>query len=360
MKYTQKYEFRELMTYVVLWTVLFVAPLVTLYVHAVNEEHEIFSWHEILMIWKPLLLFFALFLVHNYLVAPLLVYRRKTVAYIVTVAMMTACLVAYQCASRPPEPEPHWQEKMEHRQPGPPGEPPVGFLQHDVIAVTIFILMIGMNIGVKLYFKSTYDNRKLLKLKQKNLEQQLLYLKYQINPHFYMNTLNNIHALVDIDPDKAKEMIVVLSKIMRYVLYDGDRQVIPLSREVAFIDNFIQLMRLRYPEDVAITYNAQNLAEGEIPPLMLMTFVENAFKHGVSYQHPSFIDISIAEEKGILCFHCRNSKHQEQKQQEAGGVGLANIKQRLSLIYGEDYKLDIDDRENEYEVTLVLPMMNKL
>ena len=372
MKYTKKYEFRELITYVVLWTALFIAPVLTLYFLSATDGDGQFPWHEVFRIWKTYAVFLALFLLHNALVAPMLVYRQKRWAYFAAVAVMTACFVVYQCSSRPPEPRfevrgekkelPMAKDEVRDMSPPPPDgkhspeRPPLLMGQHDVISVIIFILMIGMNLGVKLYFKSTFDTKKMAKLKHKSLEQQLEYLKYQINPHFFMNTLNNIHALVDIDPEQSKEMIVVLSKIMRYVLYEGDRQVIPLSREVAFIDNYVQLMRMRYTEEVDIRLDIQQpLPEGEVPPLMLITFVENAFKHGVSYQHPSFINISLKTSGDTLRFCCQNSKHQEQRANLEGGIGLANVKQRLNLLYEDNYTLNIKEEESTYEVNLEIP-----
>jgi sensor histidine kinase YesM len=221
-------------------------------------------------------------------------------------------------------------------------------------------MMLGINIGIKQMFKNEEDRKTMEELEKENLRQRLDYLKYQINPHFFMNTLNNIHALVDIDPEKSKEAIVLLSKIMRYVLYDGERNVIPIRHEVDFITSYISLMRLRYSSDVSVAFNVQEgLPDGEIPPLLLLTFVENAFKHGISYRQSSFVDIDIRESEGCFVFTCRNSKHPkpQNKIAEEGGVGLKNVRQRLALLYGNDYDLDIDDRDNEYSVVLKL---NKL
>jgi LytS/YehU family sensor histidine kinase len=229
-------------------------------------------------------------------------------------------------------------------------------MEHDVVAVIIFFLMIGMNLGVKYYFRQSQDRERLEKLERENLEQQLEYLKYQINPHFLMNTLNNIHALVDIDSEQAKETIVELSKIMRFVLYEGSKQKVSLRREMIFLDNYIQLMRLRVAEQVDISVDIpQVIPDKDIPPLMMITFVENAFKHGVSYQQHSFIDISIQIADDQLHFHCRNSKV-PQGEDRHGGVGLQNVKKRLQLIYGSTYTLDIKDESETYTVDLTLPL----
>lgn len=114
----------------------------------------------------------------------------------------------------------------------PFGRPPFGLLSRDIIPTAVVLLILALNLGVKNAVRSLADRRKLEELEKQNLENQIAYLKYQINPHFFMNTLNNIHALVDIDPEKAKKTIVILSKMMRYLLYDGDRHFIPLRKEI--------------------------------------------------------------------------------------------------------------------------------
>ena len=177
-----------------------------------------------------------------------------------------------------------------------------------------------------------------------------------------MNTLNNIHALVDIDPEKAKDTILLLSKIMRYVLYEADRKMVPIGREVEFVKSYIQLMKIRYTDKVRInTEVPDTYSDSKNPPLVLVTFVENAFKHGVSYQQDSFIDIRLEIDDGRMKFVCKNSKKAlagDQKTEEKGGVGLANVKQRLDLLYNKTYTLDIQDNPETYEVLLLLPLNN--
>ena len=175
-----------------------------------------------------------------------------------------------------------------------------------------------------------------------------------------MNTLNNIHALVDIDPEKAKSTILELSKMMRFVLYEGSKTVVPLEREINFLQNYITLMKLRYTDKVRIDVDvAQALPNKDVPPLMFITFVENAFKHGVSYRQESFIEIKIEEVKregaSLLAFTCRNSRIPKEEDKH-GGVGLANVRQRLDLIYGKDYQLDIQDESDIYQVKLAIPL----
>lgn len=235
--------------------------------------------------------------------------------------------------------------------------PPLLFAQHDVVSIVMLLLMIGMNLGAKFYIKSNEERKHLKEMEKHGLEQQLEYLKYQINPHFLMNTLNNIHALVDIDQDKAKKTIVELSKMLRFMLYEGDKKGVPLSREMEFIRTYVELMKLRYTEQVKISLMLPETAPDKmIPPLMLITFIENAFKHGVSYKRDSFIGIAMETTDTEMTFTCRNSKKEANDSDQHGGVGLKNVKQRLDLIYGDQYSLTIDDNEETYNIELKLPI----
>lgn len=238
----------------------------------------------------------------------------------------------------------------------PDDAPPPIVGERDIMAVVVLILMLGANLGIKAYFRSRDDRKRLALLEKQNLEQQLEYLRYQINPHFFMNTLNNIHALVDIDPEKAKDTILELSRMMRFVLYEGNKQGVPLSRELDFIRHYVTLMQLRYTDKVRIDIDLPTeVPDRQVPPLMLITFIENAFKHGVSYQRESFIEVQVEVNGDELQFSCRNSKS-EKSNEEKGGMGLANVRKRLNLLYDKRYSLHIKDDTDTYNVELTIPI----
>ena len=388
---------QENMIYLAVWGVLFLAPLLSYYMRTVNDSTITFDWMEMMIVWKQFAIFLLLFVIHNFLLAPLLIHQHKRLLYFSIVGVILVGFTLYQCNHRPKHlGEKHRMEKFDKRpmkpQDAPPfmdgerpftdeGQPfmdeghrppefddehrpdrqmrkhvsPAIIGEHDIIAIVLLLLMFGANLGFKGYFKSRDDRKRLLALEKENLEQQLEYLRYQINPHFFMNTLNNIHALVDIDPEKAKDTILELSKMMRFVLYEGDKKGVPLTKEFEFIRNYIKLMKLRYTNKVKIQVDLpQDVPVRQIPPLMLITFIENAFKHGISYQHESFIDIKV-EISDKLLFTCRNSKA-EMPNQEKGGVGLQNVTKRLNLLYGNNYTLDIQDASDVYNVKLEIPL----
>ena len=383
MNWLKQQSRQENLMYLVMWGMLFAAPMLSLYIRSASNADIDFQWWEVFLVWRQFAVYLLLFLVHNYLLAPLLVYSQKRLLYFTAIAAIVAAFVLYQCHARPDGMRhgPHHMEHFErmagdrhgdrmmppdmegqNHEPGPAilhhrkHLPPAVIGEHDIVATVVLILMLGMNIGIKLFFKTRNDQKKLVELEKENLHQQLEYLKYQINPHFFMNTLNNIHALVDIDAEKAKTTIVELSKMMRFILYEGNKNGVSLTREFDFIRNYITLMRLRYTDKVKITVDLPaEVPDRTVPPLMLISFIENAFKHGISYQRPSFIDVRVTIEDNRLHFTCHNSKA-DKSNEERGGVGLANVKQRLELLFDSNYTLNINDQPDTYHVELTIPL----
>ena len=220
--------------------------------------------------------------------------------------------------------------------------------------------MTGANTGIKLIYQSMRDEQKMEELKRQNLQAEMDYLKYQINPHFFMNTLNNIHALIDIDTECAKSAVIELSKMMRYVLYDSGRELIPLNKDLQFLQNYIELMRIRYTDtvDIRVEYPHDLPEQVSIPPLLLIVFVENAFKHGISYNRPSFIRLTVAYTEGRVRCTIANSRHGTSRG-HATGIGLENVRKRLALIYGEEnYSLEIREETDTYTANLIIPTLH--
>lgn len=368
---------QENLIYFVVWSLIFLAPLLTLYVSKTDASGFIFKWDEVLVVWRMLALYLLLFVVHNFLFAPLLFCKRKNILYFLLVSVIVVSFAVFQYNDRPEkmtraplierEAFPrsgfsHSALDKGHRPPPPPhvkrpnGAPPVVW-QRNILSIAVLVFMFGANFGVKAYFRSRGDRRRLAELEKQDLEHQLEYLRYQINPHFFMNTLNNIHALVDIDPEQAKDAIRGFSKMMRFVLYDGNRCSVLLADELDFVRNYVALMRLRYTDKVRINIELPDeLPDLLLPPMILITFVENAFKHGVSYQRDSFVDVRVTVEEGRLRFVCHNSKGLTPNTGKSG-LGLANVRKRLDLLYGSEYSLVIHDETDKYMVDLIIPLV---
>ncbi len=349
---------REQQFYAVAWVAVFALVPLILLLESFSRPGIGLSWGIVLETWLAILPFFILFLAHNTLAAPLLAKKQylpyALVAAVLLLSFALWCLLSH---NRPPVPEegmpPFGGPFGADGRPAPPdGRRPV---EPEVMKFVMGVLVVGVNVGVKAVFNALRSERKVQELKAENMGQQLETLRYQINPHFFMNTLNNIHALVDIDPEKAKESIEEFSKMMRIVLYEGNSRTIPLRQELDYIRHYVSLMRLRYPESVQITLSfPEKDAGAEVPPLLMASFVENAFKHGISYQAGSFVRVSVALEAGQLVFCCTNSLHGSSPAQ-AHGLGLENVRKRLDLMYGEAYTLQIEQRPQEYAVMLQMP-----
>ena len=346
---------QETIIYTIVWTILFLSPLVSLLTHNEGSKDADWQMRSLLDAYGSILTFFIVFLIHNHVLAPMLVKHKRVKRYFISCVALIAVFQLAQCAHRP-NGQPVTSLNMSEVPPPPPppnGPPPVD--KHDLSVFFIVTLMVGANLGVKYYFQSEEEKKHLAQLKEQSLKQELDYLRYQINPHFIMNTLNNIHALVDIDPEQAKDSIVDMSRMMRYLLYDSDRPCVSLHNTIEFLKKYLNLMKLRYSDNVSINLEVPEGTYEDIcvAPLVFIPFVENAFKHGVSIDKPSVIDIGIKHQDGRLVFHSHNAK--SNAKYEFGGVGLNNVTKRLELIYGDDYSLDIKDEDNTYDVTLDLP-----
>lgn len=267
-----------------------------------------------------------------------------------------------------------WYANTEKRAPKnrPEGPPPIGELPPDrpmmpnknrgpvkpenIILLSGILITVAANAGARSWLRREQQEKALQQLRNENLAGQLEALRYQINPHFFMNTLNNIHALVDIDPEKAKESIEEFSKMMRLVLYEGSAPTIPLEQELDYLNHYLSLMRLRYPESVKISTSFPEDCKGaSIPPLVMASFVENAFKHGISYERESFVRVSVSLDEGKVIFKCVNSRHPGQTPAQHG-IGMQNVRKRLDLQYGGNYTLNIEETPELYDILMILPL----
>lgn len=366
------YKRTEYLVYMSCWILLVAFAVISSW--AMVQNHTLLMMKRILgSVCMFLLPLFVFFLIHNFLIAPLLVYKKKTWLYCTLSVLLLSGFVAYQTAARNkaghtlifheliPESRidradiPH---DMPRHRPIRYRDIPHGPFTPDM-AMNIFAFILACaNLGVKYVCFTAANNEKVQTMKSENLGQQLQYLRYQINPHFFMNTLNNIHALVDIDPEMAKSSIVELSRLMRYILYDGNKPTIPLSKEAQFISQYVALMKIRYADDIDIDLSLpEGHPEGDVPPLVFVTFVENAFKHGISYEGRSFVKIRMDMEGKTLKFSCVNSRHPSRPADNSSGIGLENVRKRLSLLYGDKYSMKVVEDDDIYDVSVEIPLL---
>jgi len=223
------------------------------------------------------------------------------------------------------------------------------------VARNIFNLSVVLFIATSMEISSRWhqmeDER--IEMEAARKEAELANLRSQINPHFLLNTLNNIYALTAFDTEKAQKAIMELSKMLRHMLYDNQQSMVNLKEEIQFIGNYVNLMKLRLPQNVEVRFHS-NYPEPcniQVAPLIFISLVENAFKHGVSPTEKSFIDINIGAEKDLLTCEIKNSNYPKTQQDRSGhGIGLQQVERRLNLSYPQrhTWKKGITDNGKQY------------
>jgi sensor histidine kinase YesM len=224
----------------------------------------------------------------------------------------------------------------------------------DALSSGIVILLLSGFIKLAHSLFISEKQKKILENERLNAE--LNFLKLQINPHFLFNTLNSIYSQAHFKSEQTEHSILKFSRIMRYVLYDSSTDKIPLSRDLEYISNYIDLQQLRLSKNITIHYDVTGPVNGlSIAPLLLITFIENAFKHGISYTAPSEIKIAIAVTGNELSLTVGNAITQSSRG-SAGGVGLINARRRLDVIYPGRHMLDVIDNDHLYIVNLKIEL----
>lgn len=215
---------------------------------------------------------------------------------------------------------------------------PYVFIGRNVFSLA---LIVGLSVAIKMSARWAMVEAERKELEKEKTEAELKNLKSQINPHFLLNTLNNIYALIEFNPPKAQTAVEELSKLLRHLLYDNNETFVPLVNEVEFIKNYIELMRIRLSKNITLTtmVDISPSSSTQIAPLIYISLIENAFKHGVSGSKKSFIDIQLKEQpNGIVEFICKNSYFPKSDTDKSGsGIGLSQVKKRLQLLYPDQH-----------------------
>ena len=221
------------------------------------------------------------------------------------------------------------------------------------------IMAIALSIAIKLSENWIKWQRKESEMKSQIQENELKNLKNQFNPHFLFNTLNNIYALIPISQDKAQKSVHELSQLLRHTLYNNEEREVPLEKELHFINNYISLMRLRLNNLVTLNVDInEQLGAGKlIAPMLFISLIENAFKHGVSSDKKSFIDISIRVDKNSVLCRVENSYFPKSNKDKSGsGIGIVNLKRQLDIIYPERHSFDTRIDNGHYIATLFIQL----
>jgi len=235
----------------------------------------------------------------------------------------------------------------------PHGRPP--FREIHIFNYTFTsVFLIFFSLGMRILERHSQTEKLQKELEKEKLNSELAFLKNQISPHFFFNTLNNIYSLISINQEDSQKAVLKLSKMMRYLLYDSENGNTRLSNEIDFMNNYIDLMKLRMTNKISLNIAfPDKYDDRSIPPLIFIPFIENAFKHGISHRERSFIDIQMASEKDVITFRCANSLiKKEEGEPGQSGIGLENVKKRLTLLFPGKHDLKINKTDKEFEVLL--------
>lgn len=362
----------ESIIYLVIWLGIFSIPFFQ------NRQAELVNWEKVSVEWVKMSSYLTIFLINAYYLVPGFLFKKKYSLYILLslISIVTILSISISLRIFLTNSEPVTMPPMELGPGMPPMElgsnmpPPMGFkpptqpIQKSIMMIIIdnaiiALLVVGAGTTIKIMSQWLNEEGRRKDIEKEQLKTELALLRHQVSPHFFMNTLNNIHALVDVNTEIAKDAIIRLSTLMRYLLYDTAHGQTSLRKEIEFIDSYITLMQLRFSNKVTIKIEVpQDIPNIQIPPMLFISFIENAFKHGVSYQAESFVFFRMTlNEKRLEC-SIKNSKHSTNKERNKlySGIGLTNIKKSLALLYNEDYTLEINENEREFEVKLSIPI----
>jgi sensor histidine kinase YesM len=222
------------------------------------------------------------------------------------------------------------------------------------------ILITGFSIGLKMIEMYSVTEKRQKELEREKLNSELAFLKNQVSPHFFFNTLNNIYSLVEINTEDAQAAILKLSKLMRYLLYESEHGETLLKNETEFMKNYMDLMQLRVSKKVNVNIELpRENTDLKIPPLLFIPFIENAFKYGISYRDKSYIKVVMNTDDEKISFKCVNSIVADKKEKHGenhSGIGLENVKKRLQLLFPGKHVLNINSTEEEFTVSLEIEL----
>ncbi|ALJ05914.1 histidine kinase [Pseudalgibacter alginicilyticus] len=313
-----------ILSHILVWFVLFSMP----YLLSYGQEQDINR--VIIHFWIPLALSAILFYLNFFVLIDKLLFTKKTIWFI-CINVICIALFIYSKETI----ENNFFQEIAKKRPssGDNSGPP--FKMFIYVQMVSYMAPLLFSIAIKTtqrWVKTENERKEAANFK---LKSELQLLHYQLQPHFFFNSLNNIYALVDISPEQAKTSIHSLSKLMRYMLYETNEELVTLSKEIEFMKKYIDLMKLRVSDKTTVNYNFPSEETGiKIVPLLFISLIENAFKHGVSASKESKIKIEMSTRETSVLFTIKNNNFPKKTDDKSGsGIGIPNIKKRLQLLY---------------------------
>ena len=338
----KKLQTKIILIHIVVWVGLSIFPLLIAYSDLGKIPNELF----LKQLLRPVLFY------TNYLIfVPLLLLKRKLLPYLLVSFLF---LFTYNYFTEEILRNIfNLSHQIPFRDPPEGRKLPVNMRLIVPVVFSLTIYLLGGIYGLIIDFYKREQKSREMEHEQTDIKLQ--YLRNQLNPHFLFNSLNSIYSLVRRKSDDAPEAVITLSELMRYMLYEANDKEVPLEKELDYIQNYISLQRLRIKNSEDVKINIHGNCKGlKIYPLILITFIENAFKYGTDYKGKTFIDIKINIIKDQLHFYVKNNIGIHKEDKENSGIGLENIKSQLQYLYNEQHNLSIDSNQGYYEVNLTL------
>lgn len=321
----------EALIHIIGWGIVFAFPFMMM-----TRSGFTITWVEYLRHGSVVPLSFLIVFYGNYcFLIPRYLFEGRIRQYLLLNVLLIVCVTAGVH---------FWQEyafhayaKVEDEGKRHMGPPKWIFIMRDFFSM---ILTVGLSAAIRLSGRWVQVEAARREAEKSRTEAELKNLRNQLNPHFLLNTLNNIYALIAFDTDKAQQAVQELSKLLRYVLYDNQQTYVPLGKETDFIRNYIELMRIRLSSNVQMTTQIDILPDSRtlIAPLIFISLIENAFKHGISPTERSFIHIHLAENETEVICEISNSNHPKNIMDKSGsGIGLEQVNRRLEILYPGQY-----------------------
>ena len=286
-----------------------------------------------------LLFFLLLFYVNMYLLVPRLLFKNKYLLYSLSIAGIIAIsALSYLLGS-------HFI-----------GTGPKEDGLNIPLFASLIIVLVSASSSIKLFQKWIFDKQLIHELEKSKTTAELEQLKNQINPHFLFNMLNNANVLTKKDPGKASQVLMKLSDLLRYQLYDSARDKVLLTSDIHFLEDYLNLEKVRRENFDFLISKEGELSGVQIPPLLFITFVENAAKHSYDANKSSYVNLYFNIRNNELFFNCINSKPNIKAVDHSGGLGLVNIKRRLALLFPSSHSLKIEENPNTYSICLTIKL----
>ena len=370
MNKSYKIEVIEALLYGVIWMGVFSIPFFS------QWGYSSLDWEKLFSEWLRISGFFVVFLLNILVLIPRFLIAQKYKLYLISAVALIAGITGIGLLlNELLFPQPLTMPPMNlgsgipmelgSGMPAPIGFKPARRIGNDSLSLLVFanviisILVVGSSTTFKVIGQWLIAEDRRKDMEKEQLRNELVFLRHQVSPHFFMNTLNNIHSLVDINSEDAKDAIIRLSTMMRYLLYETSQGFTTLRKEIGFIESYISLMQLRYSENVRVTVELpKRIPDVMVPPMLFISLIENAFKHGVSYQHESYVSFSLEISGQTVDCTIKNSRHNQNSEtgNRYSGIGLTNIRKSLELLYGKNYGFDITETGEEYLVHLSIPI----